>query len=648
MRPWVFAAALCVSLLGCDDNTDATSSSENAVPATTPKIASATEPTTSESVTVRKEKFSPYAEDDFPRRVFWGDTHVHSHLSMDANIFGNKSLSPSDAFRFARGEAVTASNGMTAKLRRPLDFLVVADHAEYLGVLEGLGRADEVLLQDTTALRWQEQLAKGDPTPMIEFAQSLASGDKLLDSPPFERSVWKRVVEGADAQNRPGVFTAFIGYEWTSMPAANNLHRVVIFRDGADRTSQVLPFSAFDSDKPEDLWAYLAQYEAQTGGQAFAIPHNSNISGGLMFKDAMSDSTPIDRAYAEQRAQWEPLVEATQVKGDSEAHPFLSPNDEFADYESWDKSNVGFSVPHQNAWFAGEYVRAALNTGLDVERRKGANPFRFGLIGSTDSHTALATADENDYWGKFVAAHPSPGRWKIPLVPSDDLPFLSYEWQMAASGYAAVWATENTREALFDAMRRRETYATTGPRMAVRLFGGWAFEEIDAVAPDLAKTGYEKGVPMGGILSARPAEGAPTFLVSALKDPDGANLDRVQIIKGWRDADGKPKEQIYNVALSGGRAVAEDGSVPPVGNTVDVETATYTNTIGAVALATWWRDPDFDPNDRAFYYARVLEIPTPRWTTYDAAIYGLDLPDDIPRTTQERAYTSAIWYTPQR
>ncbi len=592
-----------------------------------------------------EDAFSLYARDDFPRQVFWGDTHVHSNLSMDANLFGNRKLSPTQAFRFARGETVTTNTGQKVKLRRPLDFLVVSDHAEYLGVMEGLQRADEVLLQDETARRWSKQLAAGDLTPMTEFSQSLATGRQLLENTDFANSVWRRIVDGADAQNTPGVFTAFIGYEWTSMPENANLHRVVIFRDGADKTSQVLPFSALDSSRPEDLWAYLARYEEKTGGQAIAIPHNSNISGGRMFSELMSDGQPITADYARTRALYEPIVEVTQVKGDSETHPFLSPDDEFADYESWDQSNIGFNEPHQDSWFRGEYARSALKTGLAIEAETGANPYRFGLIGSTDSHTSLATGDENDYWGKFVTAHPSPDRWRQPMVQSD-LRFMTFEWQMAASGYAAVWATENTREAIFDAMRRRETYATTGPRMTVRLFGGWTFDDQDAVRPDLAKTGYDKGVPMGGMLPAAPDGEAPAFLVSALKDPDGANLDRVQIIKGWLDAEGKTHEQVYDVAVSDGRVPGADGKIPPVGNTVDEESATYTNTIGATEFATLWRDPDFNPREPAFYYVRVLEIPTPRWTTYDAAVYGLTLPDEVPRITQERAYTSAIWYRP--
>ena len=598
------------------------------------------------SVSPRGANYSLHANDNFARNVYWGDTHVHSLLSMDANMFGNRKLSPTDAFRFARGELVTTNTGKKIKLRRPLDFLVVADHAEYLGVMDGILRSDEELLQNETARRWQKQLAAGDMTPMTEFARSLSDGKNLVENSAFENTVWRRVIDGADAQNTPGVFTAFIGYEWTSMPGANNLHRVVIFRDGADKTSQVLPFSSLDSDEPEDLWAYLSAYADKTGGQAIAIPHNSNLSGGLMFREVMSDGKPITADYAQARALYEPLVEATQVKGDSETHPFLSPDDEFADYESWDKSNIGLLQPHQDEWFAKEYVRSALKTGLAIEAEIGVNPYRFGLIGSTDSHTSLATADENDYWGKFVDAHPSADRWKQPMVPAE-LPFMTYEWEMAASGYAGVWARENTREAIFDAMRRRETYATTGPRMTVRLFGGWSFSEEDAVRPDLAKTGYEKGVPMGGVLPTDGQGAAPSFLISALKDPDGANLDRVQIVKGWLDQAGNLQEQVFDVAVSDGRTPGANGKIPPVGSTVDAETATYTNTIGAAQFIIHWRDPDFNATRPAFYYVRVLEIPTPRWTTYDAAIYGLTLPDEVPRTTQERAYTSAIWYTPQ-
>ncbi len=598
---------------------------------------------------VQAESYSPHTTQDFPRRVLWGDTHVHSKLSLDANMSGNRGLSAADAYRFARGERVTTNDGRPLKLRRPLDFLLVSDHAEYLGVMDGLNRQDALLLENDTARRWQQSLAAGDYSPMSEFAQSLVAGESVLVHPDYSRVIWNTVLEAAEAANQPGVFTALIGYEWTSMPGGNNLHRVVVFRDGAERAGQVLPFSAFDSDKPEDLWAFMDRYEAQTGGRILSIPHNSNISGGRMFPGLETDGQRMTADYARQRAWREPLVEATQVKGDSETHPFLSPDDEFADYESWDRSNVSMAVPHQDEWFRHEYVRSALQLGLEIADATGVNPYRFGLIGSTDSHTALATADEDDYWGKFVSAHPGPERWQTPIVRSDTLPYIAYEWEMAASGYAAVWAEENTREAVFDAMQRRETYATTGPRMTVRFFGGWTFAAADAHAPDLARVGYGKGVAMGGLLSdAPPGNGnPPQFLIQAFRDPDGANLDRLQIVKGWLRADGTLHEKVHDVAASEGRTADAEGRLPPVQSTVDPSTASYSNQFGAAELTTLWQDPDFDPDERAFYYLRVLEIPTPRWTTYDAVRFGLALPEEIPRVTQERAYTSAIWYEPE-
>jgi hypothetical protein len=570
---------------------------------------------------------------------------VHSNLSLDANMSGNRGLTPRDAYRFARGERVIANNGMPVKLRRPLDFLLVSDHAEYLGVMAGLNRKDPLLLENETARRWESALSAGDYSPMSEFAQSLMAGESVLEHPEYARTVWQSAIDAAEDANRPGQFTALIGYEWTSMPGGNNLHRVVVFRDGAEHTGQILPFSAFDSDVPEDLWAFMDRYESATGGRVLAIPHNSNLSGGLMFPGPGDARMKAD--YARQRAWREPLVEATQVKGDSETHPFLSPDDEFADYETWDRSNVSMAVPHQDEWFANEYIRSALKLGLSVDAATGSNPYRFGLIGSTDSHTALATADEDDYWGKFVRAHPAQGRWQIPIVASNTLPYVAYEWEMAASGYAAVWAGENTREAIFDAMQRRETYATTGPRMNVRFFGGWHFKPDDASTPDVAALGYRQGVPMGDALPAPAANaGSPTFLVQAFRDPDGANLDRLQIIKGWQEADGNLNEKVYNVVASNGRIADADGRLAPLTSTVDVATATYSNSIGAATLGTVWRDPDFDPTERAFYYLRVLEIPTPRWTTYDAVRFDEELPEEIPRFTRERAYTSPIWYDP--
>jgi hypothetical protein len=601
------------------------------------------------------EDYSPYPTEQFPRELYWGDTHVHTTLSPDANLFGNKLLTPDDAYRFAKGEIITGHNETRVQLRRPLDFLVVTDHAEFLGVLPALIEENPILLATEAGARWAKGLAEDPAIVFGEFGQALLGNIDMIDSKPFEKSIWKQVVANAERHDDPGHFTAFIGYEYTSTTNGDNLHRNVVFRDGADRAGQVVPFSSFDSDNPEDLWSYLAEYEKRTGGSVLAIPHNSNLSGGLMFRLDDTAGNPLTREYAEKRIYFEPIVEATQYKGDSETHPYLSPEDEFANYETWDWANIGVQKAHENEWFPYEYVRSALKLGLGLQADIGANPYRFGLIGSTDAHTALAAGDERDFWGKFSRTEPSPERWKIPMfdasaVPEGlpaGVPVTISEWRMAASGYAAVWATENTREALFDAMRRKETYATTGPRMTVRFFGGFAFDESDAHASDLPARGYEKGVPMGGDLGKGPEGAAPSFLISALKDPDGANLDRVQVVKGWRTDHGKLKEKVYDVALSDGRKPSLfRGKIPEVGDTVDVATATYENSIGDAALTTVWTDPDFEADEHALYYVRVIEIPTPRWTAYDAVRFGIEMPDEVPMTTQERAYTSAIWYTP--
>jgi hypothetical protein len=353
----------------------------------------------------------------------------------------------------------------------------------------------------------------------------------------------------------------------------------------------------------------------------------------------------IDRAYAEARMRWEPLYEATQIKGDGETHPFLSPNDEFANFERWDKGNLDLTVAKKPGMLEFEYARSALKNGLKMEAELGVNPYKFGLVGSTDAHTALAAVEEDNFFGKTASSEPSPERATHPFMKSPTGAVIM-GWEQTASGYAAVWATENTRAALFDAMRRRETYATTGPRMVVRFFGGFDFEARDARDRMPAKIGYTRGVPMGGDLPAAPAGKAPTFLVAALKDPIGANLDRYQIVKGWLDAKGQTHEKVYDVAWSGDRKPGADGKLPPVGSTVDVGNATWTNTIGAAELMAVWKDPDFDRSQRAFYYGRVIEIPTPRWTAYDAKYFGIELPKNVPMTTTERAYTSPIWYTP--
>jgi hypothetical protein len=462
------------------------------------------------------------------------------------------------------------------------------------------------------------------------------------------------VIKAADDANEPGRFTAFIGYEWTSNSSGdgngNNLHRNVIYRDGGDLARQVDPLTTatpWGSPNPRDLWKWMAAYEEKTRGQVLAIAHNGNMSNGRMFPIIESfTGKKIDREYAEARARWEPLIEVTQMKGDGETHPFLSPNDEFADYETWDKGNLDLTEAKKPAMFEFEYARSALKNGLKLEKELGVNPYKFGMIGSTDTHTALATADEDNFFGKVSMHEPNATRAAHPYMENPKLDLKIIGWETTASGYAAVWATENTREAIFDAMERRETYATTGPRMIVRFFGGWDFEDKDAHTRMPARAGYTKGVPMGGDLTKAPKGKVPTFLVAALKDPIGANLDRYQIIKGWMDDKGKLQEKVYDVVWSGDRKPGKDGKLPAVGNSVDVEQATWTNTIGANELIAVWKDPDFNPEQPAFYYGRVIEIPTPRWTAYDAKYFGLQMPSEVPMTTQERAYTSPIWYTP--
>lgn len=593
------------------------------------------------------EDYSPWAGRELPREVYWGDTHLHTSLSLDANLFGVTELDASDAFAFARGETVVATSGQPARIGQPLDFLVTSDHAEYLGVMPLVRAGDEALLGDETARRWREALG-GDAAArhgmMMEIADSYDEGEPALRLPEGAASPWHRIARLADAANVPGDFTTFIGFEWSTMRAGDNLHRVVVFADDAERVTRVDPFSTFDGRDPEDLWRYLARYEAETGGRALAIPHNSNLSGGRMFAETDLGGKPIDADYARARSRWEPIAEATQIKGDSETHPLVSPDDPFADYGTWDQWNITMTT-RQEPWMQPhQYLRPALRLGLEIDARVGENPYRFGMIGSSDSHTALSAVEEQNFWGKQLVDEPGPQRtqrsWGSPHAGMPNTIQL-------ASGYAAVWATENTRAAIFDAMRRREVYATTGPRIRVRFFGGWSLSAADLAGPEPALNGYSKGVPMGADLPARPkGTKAPTFLVWALKDPTGAHLDRVQIVKGWHVAGGETRERVHDVAWSDGRVRGAAGRVPDVGNTVDLDSATYRNDIGSAALTAAWTDPDFDPKQRAFYYVRVLEIPTPRWPVYDAVHFGIELPEGTETVHQERAYTSPIWYSP--
>src|SRR6478735_7947088 len=607
-----------------------------------------------EKVFPAKRAYSPYAGRNFPTRPLFGDTHLHTSFSMDAGAFGAK-LGPVDAYRFAKGEEVMASSGQPAKLSRPLDFLVVSDHSDNMGFFPQLLAGNPAMLSDPTGRRWYDMIQSGHGADaaieiIVAFSQGTfpAALASLPGTPAYE-SAWRETIKAAEEANDPGRFTAFIGYEWTSNTGGNNLHRNVIFRDGSVRASLVEPFTVvrpLGSDNPRDLWKWMEAYESKTGGSVLAIAHNGNLSNGRMFPIIESfTGKPIDREYAETRAKWERLYEATQIKGDGETHPYLSPNDEFANFERWDKGNLDLSELKKPEMLEFEYARSGPKNGLKLEQLLGTNPYKFGMIGSTDAHTGLAAVEQNNFFGKTSSSEPSPTRATHPFIKTERATIMG--WEQTASGYAGVWATANTREALFDAMQRKEVYATTGPRVIVRFFGGWDFAANDANTRNPAVIGYVKGVPMGGDLTQAPTGKTPTFLVAALKDPIGANLDRIQIIKGWLGRDGQTQERVYDVAVSGGRTIDADGrSRTSVGSTVDIANATWTNTIGAGEMITVWKDPDFDPALRAFYYVRVIEIPTPRWTAYDAKYFGVKMPAEAMMTTTERAYTSPIWYTP--
>ena len=600
-------------------------------------------------------RYSPYAGRNYPTRPYFGDTHLHTSFSMDAGAFGAR-LTPRDAYTFAKGKEVTASGGQPARLSRPLDFLVVADHSDGMGFFPLLIGGDPTIMADPQGRKWNELVHSGrGGEAAIDIIRNFGLGTispAILPVPGTRayEGAWQETIKAAEDANDPGRFTAFIGYEWTSNTGGNNLHRNIIFRDNGDRASQVEPYTTMKplgSDNPVDLWKWMGAYEDKTGGRVLAIAHNGNLSNGQMFPIVEAFGKKIDREYVSNRARWERLYEATQTKGDGEAHPFLSPNDELANFETWDKGNLDGSVAKTDDMLQSEYARSALKHGLDLERKLGVNPYKFGMIGSSDAHTGLAAMEEDNFFGKTSPQEPSPERLTATFLPPHPKTGVTImDWEVSASGYAAVWATENTREALFDAMERRETYATTGSRMIVRFFGGWDFNAVDANTRNPAEAGYSRGVPMGGDLSAGAAGKSPSFLVAALRDPIGANLDRIQIIKGWQDAKGKLHEQVYDVAWSDDRQPGSDGKLPAVGSTVDVANATWTNTIGAPELIAVWQDPAFDAQQRAFYYARVIEIPTPRWTAYDARRFGSQPPPGAAMTITERAYTSPIWYTP--
>jgi hypothetical protein len=627
--------------------------------------------------------------------LYWGDTHLHTSYSFDAYNWGNTNANPDEAYRFAKGlPVIHPALGNRIQLRRPLDFLVVSDHAENFGygaptdvggrgAGPAPGTAEALPAAPGTVGIGGARGARGGAAAPAQRGGAAAPAQRGGAAAPAQRggaaapgtrgggaaapaprggaapaarggaagtgaqgaapallqAAWPLYVDAAEKHNQPGKFTTFVGWEWTSFSGSGNLHRVVFTPAGGDKAKQFMPYSSRDSNRPEDLWAWLESTSARLGIDFVSIPHNSNLSNGLMFDMVDSGGRPITAEYARTRMRWEPVVEIAQIKGASEIHPSLSPNDEFANYEIYQALLTGGMGPATPA----DYLRTALMRGLEIEGKVGVNPYKFGIEGGTDSHTGLSSAEENNFFGKsIIDGMPAAGPQRMISTWQAD------GWDFAAQGMTGVWATENTRPGITAAFKRKEVYATTGTRISLRVFGGFNFAAADATARDLPETGYRKGVPMGGDIAKAPANKKASLLIHAVKDPIGANLDRVQVVKGWLDKDGKTHEKVYDVAWSGSRKPGADGKLPPVGNTVDLKTVTYTNSIGSAQLATVWTDPDFNPSERAFYYVRVLEIPTPRHSAYDAVALGKDpaTAHARPATIQERAFSSPIWYTP--
>jgi len=599
--------------------------------------------------------------------LYWGDTHLHTSYSFDAFLNKNQSADPDTAYRWAKGMPVIHPYTQArVQINQPLDFLVVSDHAEGMGVIRAITNeteeyGDEGFLKSIVRwftvrfIRFVYDDGEGDGMSLFnevlpEKAQNPGTdpvqdpSNKLYDSLgnmlPTEVTAWGEIVDAAERHNQPGKFTAIMGWEWSSIPTGANLHRVVMSPDGGDKAKQYSPYGSDQSQYPEDLWAWLDKTSKETGSEFIAIPHNSNVSKGYMFPEVTLKGQPITVNYAQTRMMWEPVVEVTQIKGDSETHSSLSPEDEFADFE-----NYGFylqKTPEEPNYTQGDFVRSGLKRGLEIEKKIGINPYKFGVIGSTDSHTGLSTAEEDNFWGKF--AHDSTPNTKRKGIIGGT---KASGWSMSAAGLAAVWSEENTRQGIYSAFKRREVYATTGPRIQVRMFGGWGFDEKALESESLAEYGYQQGVPMGGDLSGITDQDAQIqFLIRATKDPMGANLDRVQVVKGWLDESGVAQEKVFNVVWSDDRKLDGKGSLAPVGDTVSRVDGSFQNTIGSTELSTIWVDPEFNKTQRAFYYVRVLQIPTARHSLYDAIALQIEAPNEGPDVIQERAYTSAIWYTP--
>jgi len=597
------------------------------------------------------------SQEAITRKLLWGDTHLHTANSFDAFLNANMTVKPDAAYRYAKGEPVVhAYNRTRVQIQTPLDFLVVSDHAEFFGGIrdiyyDGIQAEDPNLIE--SLLYWFNENEIRDAidsgTGPEYFAHLLPVSEdpreviknwtERPETPGAEisfRNAWQELTEAAENHNAPGIFTTFMGWEWSSTPGGANLHRIIVSDADKQTATSFFPFSSLDSPYPEDLWQWLAKKEAETGVRFLSIPHNSNVSKGIMFDVTTARGNPIDTDYAKLRTRWEPVVEMTQIKGDSETHEAFSPEDEFARFEPFPfylQNGTEPYVPRK-----GDYVRAALRTGLELEQQVGTNPFQLGMIGSTDSHTGLSTAEEPNFWGKF-------SRDSVPENKSDSaLADGPSGWTMSASGLAAVWAGENTRDSIMDAFDRREVYATTGPRIQVRLFGGWQLTESDLA--DLTANGYAKGVPMGGSLGSNEGpEGGPAFLIQAMRDPMTANLDRIQIIKGWVDKTGSSHESVFNIAWAGDRTLDANGKLAAISDTVDRRTGSVSDHVGEAVLITFWRDPVFDPSSSCFYYVRVLQIPTARHSLLDRIALGLENAGDYPDVIQERAYTSPIWYS---
>ena len=563
---------------------------------------------------------SAESKNEYEKVLLWGDLHVHSNFSFDAYSFGNTSLGPDKAYEFAKGLPVKAPNGELAQLTTPLDFLLVSDHAEYLGFFLGLEDDDPQLSSSSLGQRWLGYFQSGNQAPISREYVQMIERQKEIETLPkdFNTSAWSKLLGFAERYNEPGVFSTLIGFEWTSMIDGDNLHRVVVYRDGMTKAREMLPFSALDSPDPEDLWKFMEKYEGSTGGQVIAIPHNGNVSNGVMFSDKRVDGSDFDKTYTALRQRWEPLYEVTQVKGDAEAHPYLSPNDEYANFETWDQGNLRME-PKEKNMLQGEYARSALKNGLALSQKFGVNPFKFGLVGGTDTHNALSTSDDENFYGKFVDSLPSEERTSSSMGDR-----LWDNWRLSASGYTAVWAEKNTRESIFDALKRKEVYATSGPRILLKFFGGWDYVNEDLDKTEFfSRTAYEKGVPMGGSLAYKNDKSKPKFIFKASKDPKGNKIEKLQIVKGWLDENGQLKEKVFTVM-----------------ETLDGK--------GQDNFVGIWDDPDFNINQEVFYYARVLEVPSKRWSTYDQDRFGVSLDPEIPTFIRERAYSSPIWFERNR